>query len=58
MDSEAVARREKMQTLRETLRNIERNRLAGASCCSLEELDQAMSAAIRAASARTVSKEK
>ena len=47
MDIDAFVRREKMLRLREKLLNIERDRLAGAAYCTVDELDQAMSDAIR-----------
>ena len=49
MDMDAFVRREKMLSLREKLLDIERDRLAGATYYSLDELDQAMSEAIQAA---------
>ncbi len=49
MDIEAFTRREKMLQLREKLLGIERDRLAGARYYSSDELDQAMTDAIRAA---------
>ena len=49
MDIEAFVRREKMLKLKEKLLDIERDRLAGATYYSLDELDQAMTDAIRAA---------
>lgn len=49
MDIEAFVRREKMLKLREKLLDIERDRLAGAAYCTPEELDRAMTDAIRAA---------
>ncbi|MBR3860833.1 MAG: type II toxin-antitoxin system Phd/YefM family antitoxin [Oscillospiraceae bacterium] len=49
MDIEAYVRREKMLKLREKLLDIERDRLAGATYYTPEELDQAMTDAIRAA---------
>ncbi|MBQ2619405.1 MAG: hypothetical protein IJG08_08010 [Oscillospiraceae bacterium] len=54
MDSEAIARREKMLKLREKLLDIERERLAGAGYDTPEELDRAMTDAIRAAIERGV----
>ncbi len=54
MDSEAIARREKMLKLREKLLDIERERLAGAGYDTPEELDRAMTDAIRAATQRGV----
>ena len=47
MDIDAFVRREKMLRLREKLLNIERDRLAGATYCTPDELDQALSDAIR-----------
>ena len=47
MDIDAFVRREKMLRLREKLLNIERDRLAGATYYTLDELDQAMSDAIQ-----------
>ncbi len=49
MDIEAFVRREKMLKLKEKLLDIERDRLAGATYYSPDELDQAMTDAIRAA---------
>ena len=49
MDIESFVRREKMLRLREKLLDIERDRLAGAKYYTLDELDQAMTDAIRAA---------
>lgn len=49
MDIEAYVRREKMLKLREKLLDIERDRLAGATYYTPEELDQAMTDAIRTA---------
>ena len=49
MDIDAFIRREKMLALKEKLLNIERDRLAGATYYSLDELDQAMADAIQAA---------
>jgi PHD/YefM family antitoxin component YafN of YafNO toxin-antitoxin module len=49
MDIDAFIRREKMLALKEKLLNIERDRLAGATYYSLDELDQAMTDAIQAA---------
>ena len=49
MDIEAFVRREKMLKLKEKLLDIERDRLAGATYFSPDELDQAMTDAIRAA---------
>ena len=49
MDIDAFVRREKMLRLREKLLDIERDRLAGATYYTLDELDQAMTDAIRAA---------
>jgi PHD/YefM family antitoxin component YafN of YafNO toxin-antitoxin module len=51
MDIDAFVRREKMLQLKEKLLNIERDRLAGAAYCTADELDQAMSDAIRDAQA-------
>ena len=53
MEIEAFVRREKMLQLREKLLGIERDRLAGATCCTAEELNQAMTDAIRAAQERS-----
>jgi PHD/YefM family antitoxin component YafN of YafNO toxin-antitoxin module len=49
MDIDAFVRREKMLQLREKLLNIERDRLAGAKYYTPDELEQAMTDAIRAA---------
>ncbi len=49
MDIDAFVRREKMLQLREKLLDIERDRLAGAKYCTPDELEQAMTDAIRAA---------
>ena len=49
MDIEAFVRREKMLSLREKLLDIERDRLAGATYYTPDELEQAMTDAIRAA---------
>ena len=49
MDIDSFVRREKMLRLREKLLDIERDRLAGATYYSPEDLDRAMSDAIRAA---------
>ncbi len=49
MDIDSFVRREKMLSLREKLLNIERDRLAGATYYTPEDLDQALSDAIRAA---------
>ena len=49
MDIESFVRREKMLKLKEKLLDIERDRLAGATYYSPDELDQAMTDAIRAA---------
>ncbi len=49
MDIEAFVRREKMLRLKEKLLDIERDRLAGATYYTPDELDQAMTEAIRAA---------
>jgi PHD/YefM family antitoxin component YafN of YafNO toxin-antitoxin module len=49
MDIDAFVRREKMLQLREKLVDIERDRLAGAKYCTPDELEQAMTDAIRAA---------
>ena len=49
MDIESFVRREKMLRLREKLLDIEHDRLAGAKYYTLDELDQAMTDAIRAA---------
>ena len=49
MDIDAFVRREKMIKLREKLLDIERDRIAGATYYSLDELDQAMTDAIQAA---------
>ena len=49
MDIESFTRREKMLQLREKLLGIERDRLVGARYYSSDELDQAMTDAIRAA---------
>ncbi len=49
MDIEAFSRREKMLALREKLLGIERDRLAGAAYCSIDELDRALSDAIDSA---------
>lgn len=48
MDIDAFVRREKMLQLREKLLNIERDRLAGAKYYTPDELEQAMTDAIRA----------
>lgn len=53
MEIEAFVRREKMLQLREKLLGIERDRLAGATSCTAEELNQAMTDAIRAAQERS-----
>jgi len=53
MEIEAFFRREKMLQLREKLLGIERDRLAGATSCTAEELNQAMTDAIRAAQERS-----
>ncbi len=49
MDIDAFVRREKMLQLREKLLDIERDRLAGAKYYTPDELEQAMTDAIRAA---------
>ncbi len=49
MDIEAFVRREKMLKLKEKLLDIERDRLAGATYYTPDELDQAMTEAIQAA---------
>ena len=49
MDIESFVRREKMLKLKEKLLDIERDRLAGATYYSPDELDQAMTDAIWAA---------
>ena len=49
MDIESFVHREKMLKLKEKLLDIERDRLAGATYYSPDELDQAMTDAIRAA---------
>jgi PHD/YefM family antitoxin component YafN of YafNO toxin-antitoxin module len=49
MDIESFVRREKMLKLKEKLLDIERDRLAGATYYSPDELDQAMTDAIRVA---------
>ena len=49
MDIDALSRREKMLALREKLLNIERDRLSGARYCSVDELDDELAGAIRAA---------
>jgi len=53
MEIEAFVRREKMLQLREKLLGIERDRLVGATSCTAEELNQAMTDAIRAAQERS-----
>lgn len=49
MDIEAFSRREKMLALREKLLNIERDRLNGARYYSVDELDDELADAIKAA---------
>ena len=53
MDIESFVRREKMLQLREKLLDIERDRLAGATYYTVDELDRAMTDAISAAQGRT-----
>lgn len=53
MDIESFTRREKMLQLREKLLGIERDRLAGATYYTADELDQAMTDAIQAAQGHT-----
>lgn len=48
MDIEAFVRREKLLRLREKLLDIERDRLAGATYYTIDELDRAMTDAIQA----------